>query len=196
MKTPLNPQSQVNREEEVNYPPPPPVNPSPERLIPPTSGVLDSQRSYSQAGEASVESSQQTYYDPAGNLVEKQEQVIDDSYQRRHNLINRTAQIIYFLLGLMEVLLALRFVFRLINADANTGFASFIYNFTRPFVAPFQGIFNDQTLSQVGVLEFSTLVAMVIYALVGYGIVRLLYVLFAPNRSSKEVYTKTLRRRH
>jgi uncharacterized protein YggT (Ycf19 family) len=142
-----------------------------------------------------VEFSQQTYYDSAGNLVEKQKQVFDDSYQHRLNLINRTTQIIYFLLGLVEVLLTLRFVFRLINADATTGFANFIYNFTRPFVEPFQGIFNDQALSQVGKLEFSTLVAVVIYALVGYGIVRLLYVLFAPKRSSEEVYTKTLRRR-
>lgn len=142
-----------------------------------------------------MESSQQTYYDPAGNLVEKREQVFDDSSQQRLNLINRTTQIIYFLVGLLEVLLTLRFVFRLINADATTGFANFIYNFTHPFVVPFNGIFNDQAIARVGVLEFSTLVAMVIYALVGYGIARLLYVLFAPNRSSQEVYSKTLRRR-
>jgi len=195
MERPIDPQIRANREEDgVNYPSPT-AYPSPERPIPPTPQNIDSRRSYSQAGEAHVETVRQQYYDPAGNLVDKQEQVVDDPYQRRYNQINRTTQIIYFVLGLVEVLLALRFLFRLINAEANTGFANFIYNFTRPFVAPFNGLFNDQALNQTGMLEFSTLVAMAIYALVVYGIVKLLYVLLAPNRSTAEVYTDTRSRR-
>jgi uncharacterized protein YggT (Ycf19 family) len=161
----------------------------------PLAPPFDSQRSYSQAGQAQVETVRETYFDQAGSLVEKQEQVSDDPYQRRLNLINRTTRLLYFVLSLIEVLLALRFLFRLINADATTGFANFIYNFTSPLVGPFNGIFNDQALNRAGVLEISTLVAMAIYCLVGYGIARLVYVLFVPNRNSEEVYTKTRRRR-
>jgi uncharacterized protein YggT (Ycf19 family) len=141
-----------------------------------------------------VETVHQSYVDPAGNLIEKQEQIFDDPYQRRFTLLNRTTQGIYFLLGVLEVLLALRFLLRIINTDATTGFTNFIYNFTGPFVTPFNGIFNDQAFTRIGVLESSTLVAMLIYALVVYGIVRLIYVVFAPNHSGKEVYTKTRRR--
>ncbi|OJV91483.1 MAG: hypothetical protein BGO39_21755 [Chloroflexi bacterium 54-19] len=101
----------------------------------------------------------------------------------------------YFVLGVLEILLAVRFVFRLLGADTSNGFANFIFNVSTPFVGPFNGIFNDQTLSRVGVLEISTLLAMVIYALVAWGIVKLMYVLFAPNRSTEEVHSTTRRRR-
>jgi len=194
MDAPQDPQRRANNNEEGSNYQSPPVYRAPEVVRQPVPQTLDSQSSYSQAGEAHVETKRQSYFDPAGNLVEKQEQIVDDPYQRRFNLVNRSTQIIYFVLGLVEVMLGLRFLLRLIDAEATTGFTSFIYNFTNPFVVPFNGIFNDQTLNRGGILELSTVVAMVIYALVAYGIAKLLYVVFAPNRSSGGVYTKTRRR--
>lgn len=194
MDAPLDPRRRVVRKQEVvdyNVPVQPvqpvvPVEPAP---------VVDNQRSYSRVGGARVESSRQAYYDANGNLMEREEQVFDDPYTRRYNGLDRTAQVISFLLGVLEILLAVRFIFRLLGADSGNGFTNFIFNATTPFVRPFNGIFNDQTLSQVGVFEISTLLAMAIYALVAYGIVKLMYVLFAPNRSTSEIYSTTRRRR-
>jgi len=157
--------------------------------------VVDNQRSYSQVGGTSVETNRQGYYDANGNLVERQEQVFDDPYTRRYNGLDRTARVIYFVLGVLEILLALRFIFRLTSADTSNGFANFIFNSTAPFVGPFNGIFNDQALTRTGVLEISTLLAMAIYALLFYGIVKLMYVLLAPNRSTEEIHSTTRRRR-
>ncbi|HEX2913442.1 MAG TPA: YggT family protein, partial [Chloroflexia bacterium] len=112
---------------------------------------------------------------------------------RRLNTLDRTTQVIYFLLGLLEILLALRFVFRIINSNTANGFVNFIYNLTAPFVAPFNGIFNDQAVTRGSVVEFSTLIAMAIYALIAWGIVKLLNVLLRPNPSSREVFTNTRR---
>jgi uncharacterized protein YggT (Ycf19 family) len=194
MDAPIDPRRKVIREEEVvDNPPVQPVYQQPVVPVQPVPAV-DSQRSYSQMGDSRVETNRQGYYDAAGNLVQREDQVFDDPYIRRYNGLDRTAQIIYFLLGVLEIMLALRFLFRLLSADTSNGFANFIFNFTSPFVVPFNGIFNDQALTRTGVFEFSTLLAMAIYALIAYGIVKLLYVLLAPNRSTEEVHSSTRRR--
>lgn len=196
MDAPLDPRRKVVREQEVvDYTPVQPVQPVQPVVPVQPEPVVDNQRSYSRLGDASVETNRQGFYDANGNLVEKDEQVFDDPYTRRYNGLDRTAQVIYFILGVLEILLAVRFVFRLLGASTANGFANFIYNITGPFVGPFNGIFNDQTLSNVGVFEISTLLAMVIYALIAYGIVKLMYLLFAPNRSTEEIHSTTRRRR-
>ncbi len=156
--------------------------------------AVDTQRSYSQVGDMRVENVRQGYYDAAGNLVERNEQVFDDPYARRLNALDRTARILYFIMGVLEVLLALRFLFRIINAETTNGLVNFIYKFTAPFVTPFNGIFNDQTLQRGSIIEISTLLAMALYAILTYGIIQLLYLLFTPNRSSRAVYSSSRRR--
>jgi len=157
--------------------------------------AVDSQRSYSQVGDMRLENVRQGFYDATGNLVQHEEQVFDDPYQRRMNVLDRTARIIYFVMGFLEVLLALRFLFRIIGADANNGLVNFIYNFTGVFVSPFNGIFNDQSLQRGNVIEVSTLLAMAIYAILTYGIIQLLYLVLTPSRSTRSVFSSTRRRR-
>jgi hypothetical protein len=62
-------------------------------------------------------------------------------------------------------LLGLRFVLRLLGASSASGFVSFIYTVTYPFVAPFFGMFRTQFGYGVARLEFETLVAMAAYAI-------------------------------
>lgn len=156
--------------------------------------AIDTQRSYSHIGDMRVENVRQGFYDANGNLVEREEQIFDDPYVRRMNKLDRVARIVYFVMGFLEVLLALRFLFRVIGADPDNGFARFIYNFTGVFVGPFNGIFNDQSLQSGSVVEISTLLAMAIYALLTYGVIQLMYLLFTPNRSSRSVFSSTRRR--
>lgn len=87
------------------------------------------------------------------------------------------ANIIYLLFGLLEALLAFRFVFRLLGANPAAGFVRFIYNITDPFISPFVGIFGTASnpgVSTVSVFEPATLIAMAVYALVAWLIVRLI----------------------
>jgi uncharacterized protein YggT (Ycf19 family) len=87
--------------------------------------------------------------------------------------IFRTYQVIWYILGVIEVLLAFRVVLKLLGANAFSGFTNFIYTVSNPFVAPFAGILRVTATSGV-VLEWSTLIAMVVYAVAAYGIVALL----------------------
>lgn len=95
---------------------------------------------------------------------------------RRIYTVSRTAQIIYLALGVLETLLILRFVLKLLAANPQAAFSSFIYALTESFVAPFEGVFQ-QPGTQGSVLDLAAVLAMIVYALIVWGIVSLLYTL-------------------
>ena len=87
------------------------------------------------------------------------------------------ANVIWFLVGVVEVLLAFRFVLKLFGANPRSSFVDFIYSASNFFTAPFRGIFSTPTTEgdiTTAVFETSTLVALVVYALVVWGLVNLL----------------------
>lgn len=92
------------------------------------------------------------------------------------NPADRAIRLVYLVLGVVEVLLAIRVVMKLLAANPGAGFSSFIYGITAPFVAPFQGVFPEPA-SNGSVLEISSLLAMVIWALVAWIIVRIIDML-------------------
>ncbi|MEP6710543.1 MAG: YggT family protein [Candidatus Saccharibacteria bacterium] len=91
-------------------------------------------------------------------------------------------RVIYYLGGVIIALLSLRLVFQLFGANQASGFVDFIYTVSGLFVAPFFGIFGEPTFG-VSHFETSTLVAIVIYALLTIGIAKLLTV----TRPNEEV---------
>ena len=103
----------------------------------------------------------------------------------------KATQLIWLLLGILEVLLALRFVFKLIGVNAANSFASFLYGLTGVFVAPFASL-TGAPAAEGMVFEFSTLIAMVVYALVGWAIERLIYVIFYRPRGPVNVRQTTV----
>ena len=85
-----------------------------------------------------------------------------------------TEYLIYFLFGLLEIILAFRLVLKLTGASLASGFVDFIYTITGLFILPFQGIFR--AYASTSVLEPSTIVAILVYILVAWGIVKLLRI--------------------
>ncbi len=148
------------------------------------------------AGGAYSQSQRESYVDLAGNRVESEAQVFEDNNQSRANIRYWITTVTYFVLGVLEVILLLRFVFRLLGANEGNGFVMFLYGLSHVFVAPFNGIFNDQTIGNVSVFEVSTLVAMLLYALIAWGIVSLGRVIFAPNLTGRQSVTTTRRSRY
>ncbi len=147
------------------------------------------------AGGASMESRRENYVDTSGNRVENQVEMYENKNLARANMRNWTRGVIYFILGVLEVILGLRFIFRLLGASMSSDFVTFLYNLSHGFVGPFNGIFNDQALGTRSVFELSTLVAMLIYALIGWGLVALARVLFAPVYQSRQEVSSTRRSR-
>ncbi len=95
-------------------------------------------------------------------------------YQKK-KVIFRTYQIIWYVLGVIEVLLVFRLVLKMVGANSVSGFTSFIYSLSDPIAMPFSGILHTSVSPSYGsVFEWSTLIAMTVYAVVAYGIVQLL----------------------
>lgn len=87
-------------------------------------------------------------------------------------------RVVLYLLDVLEVLLAFRFFLRLLAANPASPFVQFVYAVSEPFVYPFRGIF-PQIRAQGSVLEWSVVLAMIVYAIVAWGIVRFIWLLSA-----------------
>jgi hypothetical protein len=148
----------------------------------------------SDIGGTRVESQHESYVDPVGNRVDSREEVLEDTNQSRANTRYWIASVTYFVFGVLEAILLLRFFFRLLGANKANDFIAFLYSLSHVFVSPFNGIFNDQALGN-SVFEVSTLVAMMVYALLAWGIVALGRVVFAPNLTGRQSVTTTRRSR-
>lgn len=91
-------------------------------------------------------------------------------------------RIVWFIVGFISVVIALRFALLLFGASREAGFTDLVYTVSAPFVAPFVGIFGEPTYGQ-SVFEFSSILAIVIYVLIGWGIVKL----FTISRPKDEI---------
>ncbi len=95
--------------------------------------------------------------------------------------IFRMYQVIWYILGVVEVLLAFRFMLKLLGANPQSGFAGLIYGISNPFALPFAGILGIS--GDLGmILEWSTLIAMAVYAILAYGIVALFQLVKPTNQ--------------
>ena len=92
----------------------------------------------------------------------------------------RAVQIVWFVVGLIDVLIALRFFLKLTGASPQAPFVGFAYGISAPLVAPFRGIFPDSGQGFY-VFEPSSLVAAAVYLLLGWGIVTLIKILTTPR---------------
>lgn len=86
------------------------------------------------------------------------------------------ARLVWFIGAVIAILLAFRFVLILLGASTANGFANFIYTVSHPFAAPFFGLFGYRQQYGEARFELSTLVAIVVYLLIAYGISRLLTI--------------------
>lgn len=96
-----------------------------------------------------------------------------DAYTSPHTKpLYRGTQLVWYVLGVVEVILAFRFLLKLLAANPYAGFTSFVYAVSYPFAAPFLAVFPMARI-EGSVFEWTTLLAMLVYALVAWGIVKL-----------------------
>lgn len=109
---------------------------------------------------------------------------VDDGVVRRETVSRASTppattilqRFVYFVTGIIITLLAIRMLLLLLAANQGNVFVDFIYALSGVFAAPFYGIFNYQPAYGSFVFEISSVVAILVYALVGWGIARLLTI--------------------
>jgi hypothetical protein len=92
----------------------------------------------------------------------------------------RAAAVVGFVVGVVDVLIAARFLGKLLGASSQSAFVHFIYQLSSVMVAPFTGIFGD-TGNKTNTFETASLVAIVVYAVIGWGLVVLIRIVTAPH---------------
>lgn len=94
------------------------------------------------------------------------------TYQKK-KIIFRTYQILWYILGVIEVLLGFRVALKSLGANPFSGFTNLIYTLSDPLALPFRGILGV-TVNGASVFEWSTFIAVVVYALITFGLVELM----------------------
>jgi uncharacterized protein YggT (Ycf19 family) len=121
---------------------------------------------------------QQPAPDPASTPTSAHVEHVSMTEQSRYNF--RAAAVVWFVVGVIEIFIAARFLGKLFGASAQSAFVNFIYQVSGPMVAPFTGIFGD-TGTRTNTFETASLVALVVYAVIGWGLVVLIRILTAPK---------------
>jgi len=124
---------------------------------------------------------QETIVDHRGSDEVESVAVSDPS--TRNAGVYRLQEAIYFLFAIIEVLVAIRFGLRAFGANSEASFSAAIYAITGPLVAPFNGIFGQPQLSQ-SVFEPQSILAIIVYALVGWAVAKLVWLLMADTRGT------------
>ncbi len=100
---------------------------------------------------------------------------MDSSYSSpRTKPLYRSTQIVWYILGIIEILLAFRFILKLLGANPAAGFTSFIYGITYVFAAPFLSVFRSSQITTGNIFEWTTLLAILVYWVIAMGLIKLL----------------------
>lgn len=102
----------------------------------------------------------------------------------------KVTQLIWLMVGILEATFALRILLKLIAANPSSPIAALVYAFTGLFLIPFSGLTVTPSAGGM-VLEISTFIAMLIYALVGWAIERLVWLIFYRPRGPVVEVTQT-----
>jgi uncharacterized protein YggT (Ycf19 family) len=92
----------------------------------------------------------------------------------------RAVQLVYLIFGVIDGLLVIRLILKLLGANPTAGFSNWVYNVTAFFLTPFKNILPTIGTAQ-SQLEMSVLLAILVYALLGWALGRLLVIIFYRN---------------
>ena len=98
----------------------------------------------------------------------------------------RLAAVIWFVAAVIDIFLAGDFLFRLLGASKASAFVNFVYQISAIFSAPFHGIW-PAVANKASYLDPADLVAIVVYAVVAWGLITLVKIATAPSGSKPAV---------
>jgi uncharacterized membrane protein len=116
-----------------------------------------------------------------------EEHIVQDADLENRQIVYKVTQLIWLFFGVLEALIGFRIFLRLIAANPANWFTAFVYQLTDMFLWPFQNIIANPSI-QGFVLEISSFIALLVYALIAWALVRLSWLLLY-RRASAQVTT-------
>jgi hypothetical protein len=99
--------------------------------------------------------------------------------------IFRMYQLIWYVLAIVETLIIFRFILLALGANPLSGFVSLVYSLSAPLTLPFSGIL-PQTIRGSLVIDWSSVIAMVVYALIAFGAAHMFQMIKPVSRTEVE----------
>jgi|RhiMetdeSRZDD1v2_1073273.scaffolds.fasta_scaffold1311565_2 YggT family protein len=118
-----------------------------------------------------------------GDHVHEQ-QVVENVNLEYRETIYKISQFIWLLFGGLEALIGLRVILMLIGANPGNSFTAFVYQLSDLFLWPFQNLIANPTFQNM-TLEVTSIIGMIVYALLGWIVVRLIWVIFYREPTSQ-----------
>lgn len=114
---------------------------------------------------------------PAADHVVSSRRAGWDGSAKSRRSVAQITQILWFIIGLVEALLALRIILGMTAANEAAGFSQIILGVTQPLVLMFRGLFP---VAAGGGFEFepAAAVAMVVYFLLGLALARMIRIVY------------------
>ncbi|MEP6986618.1 MAG: YggT family protein, partial [Chloroflexota bacterium] len=100
-----------------------------------------------------------------GDGIERRQRVVETAPTGRRVFVSRFSQFLWLVVSVIVILLAIRFAFVMINANAATGFVNFIYGATDGLVSPFKNIVTTPGF------DMASIIAIFVYMIVGWLII-------------------------
>jgi uncharacterized protein YggT (Ycf19 family) len=101
----------------------------------------------------------------------------DTEVVSRFSPARRVFELVYLIFAVICVLLFLRIVLKLLAANTAVAFTAFIYALSGIFLAPFNGLLPTFVSGRT-ILEGSAIIAILVYALIGYLLARIMSIFF------------------
>lgn len=89
----------------------------------------------------------------------------------------RAFDVAYLIFAVIDVVILIRIVLKVLGANTAVPFTNFVYGVSDFFLAPFRGLF-PVFASGRSVFEPSAVIALAVYALIGYLLARLIAIMF------------------
>lgn len=145
-------------------------------------------RSYSMDVQP-VDRKEQVDIQEGGGRAHREKLVVDKGAERRL-FTDRLTRLVYLVTGVIDSLIGVRILLKLIAANPDNTFAKLIYQVTAWLLRPFASLIANPTMGHV-VIEITSIIAMVVYSLLGWLLVQLIWILlFRSNTRSVSIYNQ------
>lgn len=113
-----------------------------------------------------------------------EEQIVEDINLENRQMVSRVVQLVWLLFGILEALIGIRILLKLIAANPSSWFTALVYQLTDIFLWPFQNIVANPSFEGF-VLEITSFIALIVYALASWAIGRLIWLIFYRKATSR-----------
>jgi hypothetical protein len=114
--------------------------------------------------------------------VEHQERIVENKSVEKRLWMYRITQLILLAFGTLEGLIGFRVLLKLIGANAANLFAHWVYTLSGLFLTPFASLLSNPASGSI-VFEITSLIAMLVYALLCWVFVTLIRLLLMPTQA-------------